>query len=88
MVRSVTLLTVIVTLTLGRPHRSCTDARSEAHAGTKNPSHLCTNSSYSSQCTKCQAKGLSLQAAINLPGAPTPPGRHAAIHQQPPTHTQ
>ena len=37
MVRSVTLLTVIVTLSLGRPHRSSTDARPEANAGIKCP---------------------------------------------------
>ena len=35
MVRSVTLLTVIVTLSLERPHSSCKDARPEALAGTK-----------------------------------------------------
>ena len=29
------LLTVTVTLSLGRPHSSCMDARPEAHAGTK-----------------------------------------------------
>ena len=35
MVRSVTLLTVIVTLSLGRPHSSYKDARPEALVGTK-----------------------------------------------------
>ena len=35
MVPSVTVLTSIVTLSLWRPHFSCTDARPEAHAGIK-----------------------------------------------------
>ena len=37
MVRSVTLLTINVTLSLERPHISCKDARPEALAGTKSP---------------------------------------------------
>ena len=37
MVRSVTLLTINVTLSLERPHSSCKDARPEALAGTKSP---------------------------------------------------
>ena len=31
-------MTVTVTLSLGRPHSSCMNARPEAHAGTKAPS--------------------------------------------------
>ena len=42
MVRSVTLLTIIVTLSLERPHSSCKDARPEALAGTKSPPSPCT----------------------------------------------
>ena len=37
MVRSETLLTTIVTLSLGRPHGSCKEARPEGLAGTKSP---------------------------------------------------
>ena len=37
MVRSETLLTTIVTLSLGRPHGSCKEARPEGLAGTESP---------------------------------------------------
>ena len=37
MVRSETLLTAIVTLSLGRPHFSCKEARPEGLTGAKSP---------------------------------------------------
>ena len=50
MVRSETLLTAIVTLSLGRPHFSCKEARPEGLAGTESPDSYVSVPTHAQEC--------------------------------------
>ena len=50
MVRSETLLTAIVTLSLGRPHFSCKEARPEGLAGTELPDSYASVPTHAQEC--------------------------------------